>query len=160
MSEHKAKITWNEATPEYLKGRYSRKHLWEFDGGAVVHASASPSILPPSLANPECVDPEEAFVASVASCHMLTFLFLASKHGFTVEKYVDEAFGTTSQTDGGSLWVSEINLAPQITYGGDKQPTAEEEERIHYLAHEQCFIANSVKSKILVNGKDFGEGCD
>jgi organic hydroperoxide reductase OsmC/OhrA len=160
MSEHKAKITWDGATPDYLKGRYSRKHTWEFDGGLTVEASASPTILPPSLANPECVDPEEAFVASVSSCHMLTFLFIASKHGFAIERYVDEAYGMTSKTDGGSLWVSEVNLAPQVTFGGEKQPTEEELERMHALAHEQCFIANSVKSTILVNGKDFGEGCD
>jgi len=152
MSEHRATIEWTGgATPvDFAKGRYSREHRWTFDGGVVVEASASPSVVPAPWSSPRGVDPEEAYVASISSCHMLTFLFVASKAGFAVAQYRDEAVGVMTKTAQGVAWVSRVTLAPRITYAGDKQPTAEELARLHHAAHEGCFIANSVKTEIVV----------
>jgi len=150
MSEHKATIHWQCSGPDFLKGKYSREHTWVFDGGATVAASPSPSIVPAPWSNPACVDPEEAFVAAIASCHMLTFLWLASKQGYQVERYDDEGIGTMTKNDRGVPWISRIALRPQIVWSGDKQPTAAEIDHLHHSAHEQCFIANSVKTEILV----------
>lgn len=150
MSEHKATIRWQRTSPDFLKGRYSREHTWTFDGGATFPASASPAVVPVPFSNPAHVDPEEAFVASISSCHMLTFLHLASKRGFQVDGYEDEAVGHATKNEKGMSWISTITLQPKIAYGGTKFPTREEEEQLHHLAHEQCFIANSVKTEITV----------
>jgi organic hydroperoxide reductase OsmC/OhrA len=152
MSEHKATIIWNRTNPEFLAGKYSRQHTWTFDGGITIPASASPAVVAPPWSNPAYVDPEEAFVASVSSCHMLTFLFLASQQGFLVDSYHDEAIGMMSRNERGAPWVSLIRLRPQITYSGDKRPTPTDEQHLHHLAHDQCFIANSIDSKIEVEG--------
>ncbi|MGH8495882.1 MAG: OsmC family protein [Gammaproteobacteria bacterium] len=154
MSEHNATLKWQlNDGGDFLKGKFSREHTWTFDGGFSVPASASPSVVPSPLSNPANVDPEEAFVASIASCHMLTFLFLASRKGFAVQSYEDQAVGTMSKSEGGMPWVSSVVLNPRIEYGGDRKPTREELEELHHNAHEQCFIANSVKTEITV-GKD------
>jgi organic hydroperoxide reductase OsmC/OhrA len=150
MSEHKAMITWQRAEPDFLKGKYSREHTWTFDGGVTVPASASPSVVPLPYSNPAHVDPEEAFVAAVSSCHMLTFLHLASRAGFQVERYEDQAVGAMSRNEKGVPWVSSISLHPRITYAGDKRPSPAEAERLHHGAHEQCFIANSIKTEVKV----------
>ena len=150
MAAHTATIAWNRTSPDFLKGRYSREHTWTFDGGLTVAASPSPSVVPAPYSNPAYVDPEEAFVASIASCHMLTFLHLASRQGFQLESYKDPAVGETAKNEQGVLWVSVVTLNPQIVYGGARSPTPAEEERLHHLAHEQCFIANSVKTEIRV----------
>jgi organic hydroperoxide reductase OsmC/OhrA len=150
MSEHKAIIRWKRTLPDFLTGKYSREHTWSFDGGATVPASPSPSVVPVPYSNPAHVDPEEAFVASVSSCHMLTFLYLACKRGFQVDSYEDEAVGVMMKNERGVPWVSLIRLKPRITYGGENQPTSEEEEALHHLAHEQCFIANSIKTEVTV----------
>ena len=150
MSEHKAIIRWQRTSPEFLKGRYSREHTWTFDGGLTVPASPSPSVVPSPWSNPAHVDPEEAFVASVSSCHMLTFLFLAAKQGFQVDSYEDEAVGAMTKNEWGVPWVSRIRLNPKIGFGGEKVPTHEDEERLHHQAHEQCFIANSIKTEVTV----------
>ena len=152
MSEHKAIISWKNAGPDFLKGKYSREHTWTFDGGAVVQASASPSVVPLPYSNPANVDPEEAFVASLSSCHMLTFVFLAYRQGFLVESYQDEAIGVVTKNEKGIPWVSSVTLHPRIDFGGAKQPTAADLEHLHHAAHEQCFIANSVKTKVTVAG--------
>jgi len=152
MSEHKATIIWNRTGPDFVAGKYSRQHSWTFDGGITLPASASPSVVPPPWSNPAYVDPEEAFVAAVSSCHKLTFLFLASQQGFLVDSYHDEAVGMISRNERGAQWVSLIRLRPQITYSGDKRPTPTDEQHLHHLAHEQCFIANSIDSKIEVEG--------
>jgi organic hydroperoxide reductase OsmC/OhrA len=151
MSEHKATITWNRTSPDFLKGKYSREHTWTFDGGATVPASPSPSVVPAPYSNAAHVDPEEAFVASVSSCHMLTYLYLASRQGFQVESYKDEAVGIVSKNEKGVPWVSSIALHPQIGYSGDRLPTPADEEQLHHHAHEQCFIANSIKTEVRVN---------
>ena len=152
MSEHKAIISWKSTGPDFLKGKYSREHTWTFDGGMTLAASPSPSVVPAPYSNPSHVDPEEAFVAAVSSCHMLTFVYLASRQGFQVDSYVDEAVGFVTKNEGGVPWVSSIRLKPQISYAGEKLPTRGDEEKLHHLAHEQCFIANSVKTSITVEG--------
>ncbi len=153
MSEHKAIIRWKRTSDEFLKGKYSREHSWTFDGGATVQASSSPAVVPVPYSNPSHVDPEEAYVASLSSCHMLTFLYLAGRKGFQIDSYDDEAVGLVSPNERRLPWVSTVTLQPRIVYGGAKRPTAEEEEQLHHQAHEQCFIANSVKSEILVKPK-------
>jgi organic hydroperoxide reductase OsmC/OhrA len=150
MSEHKATISWQRIGNEFLPGKYSREHTWSFDGGAVLAASASPSIVPPPWSNPAKVDPEEAFVASVSSCHMLTFLFLASQQGIQVDAYQDDAVGVMTKNDRGVPWISSVTLNPKVVYSGDKRPTPSDEERLHHLAHDQCFIANSIKTEVKV----------
>jgi organic hydroperoxide reductase OsmC/OhrA len=150
MSTHHATIDWALRDPDFTRGRYSREHTWSFDGGLTVAASPSPSVVPIPWSNPANVDPEEAFVASVASCHMLTFLWLAAKAGYVIERYRDEAVGTMTKNERGVPWVSLIQLRPQITYGEDKRPDARAEAELHHHAHEQCFIANSIKTEVKV----------
>lgn len=150
MSEHTASIHWERTSPDFLKGKYSREHTWKFDGGVSVPASPSPSTVPLPLSNPAGVDPEEAFVASIASCHMLTFLYLASRQGFQVDAYDDNPVGVLTKNEGGVPWVSSVTLHPKITYSGQKLPAPADEERLHHAAHEQCFIANSIKSNVTV----------
>lgn len=148
MSEHRATIFWERTDPEFLKGKYSREHTWSFDGGAQIQASPTPSVVPPPFSNPALIDPEEAYVASLSSCHMLTFLYLAGRKGFQVDSYTDEAVGLMSKDEEGRMWVSSVTLKPRIVYSGEKLPSTEEQQQLHHLAHEQCFIANSVKTKI------------
>ncbi|MGH8143599.1 MAG: OsmC family protein [Steroidobacteraceae bacterium] len=150
MANHTVSIRWKGPGPNFLKGQFSREHTWSFDGGAAIPASASPAVVPPPNSNPAGVDPEEAFVASIASCHMLTFLYLAGRKGFEVEAYEDDAVGVTSRNEQGATWVSRVTLRPKIGYRGSKHPTAAELEQLHHQAHEQCFIANSVKTAIHV----------
>jgi organic hydroperoxide reductase OsmC/OhrA len=149
MSEHRARISWHGAG-DFSKGKYSREHTWTFDGGLVVAASSSPAAVPVPLSNPANVDPEEAFVASLSSCHMLTYLFLAYRKGFQIQSYVDDAVGTMTKNERGVFWVSRVVLHPAITYAGETRPTPEEEAELHHGAHEQCFISNSVKTEVVV----------
>jgi organic hydroperoxide reductase OsmC/OhrA len=150
MSEHKATISWKRTSDEFLKGKYSREHHWKFDGGLTIPASPSPSVVPTPYSNPAHVDPEEAYVASISSCHMLTFLHLASKQGLQIDSYEDEAVGQMSKTEKGVAWVSSVTLHPKIIFSGGKLPAPADEERLHHLAHEQCFIANSIKTAVTV----------
>ena len=150
MSDHRASIHWSFLGGNFLKGRYSREHTWTFDGGVVVPASPSPAAVPTPFCNEANVDPEEAFVASISSCHMLTYLFLASKAGFEITSYDDDAVGTLTKNERGISWVSSVVLRPRIVYGVDRRPTDADEDRLHHAAHEQCFIANSVKTEITV----------
>ena len=150
MSQHKAKIEWKGGTPDFRLGKYTREHSWSFDGGLTVPASAAPNVVPAPYSNPANIDPEEAFVASIASCHMLTFLFAAQRKGFQVERYDDEAVGVLAKNERGVPWVSTVTLHPRIVYGGDRRPTPADEARMHHTAHENCFIANSVKTSVTV----------
>jgi organic hydroperoxide reductase OsmC/OhrA len=150
MSDHKAAIHWQHPSPDFGRGKYSREHTWTFDGGITVAASSSPSVVPVPYSNPANVDPEEAFIAAISSCHMLSFLYVAAKAGFAVESYDDQAVGVMAKNDLGVLWVSAVTLHPQIVYGGEKQPTPTDVDHLHHLAHEQCFIANSVRTDIRV----------
>lgn len=152
MTDYTAKITWRSDTPEtFTKNRYTRGHEWSFDGGVTVPASSSPHVVRLPFSVEEAVDPEEALVASTASCHMLTFLWLAAKAGFNIASYTDDAVGEMAATENGSQWVSRITLDPQIEWIGDV-PTAEQLGDLHHRAHEGCFIANSIKSEVVVRG--------
>ncbi len=151
MSEHRATISWRLEGEGFVRGEYSREHTWTFDGGAVVPASPSPSVVRPPFSNPANVDPEEAFVAAISSCHMLTFLYLAGRQGFQVDSYNDEAVGVMTTNERRVPWISSVTLHPQIVYGGDRRPSPEEEERLHHEAHEQCFIANSIMTDVAVD---------
>jgi organic hydroperoxide reductase OsmC/OhrA len=153
MSEHRATIRWKRTGPDFLKGQYSREHSWTFDGGLTVPASPSPSVVPAPYSNAAHLDPEEAFVASIASCHMLTYLFVAQRQGFQVDSYDDEAVGVMTKNDRGIPWVSSVTLSPKISYSGTKHPSPADEGRLHHQAHEQCFIANSVKTEITVGSR-------
>ncbi len=147
---HHATICWQNTGPDFLGRRYSREHTLYFDGGAVVAGSPSPQVVPAPWSNPAGVDPEEAFIAAVAACHMLWFLHVACDAGFQVESYKDEAEGLMTRNERGRLWISQISLRPRITWGGETQPTAEKVAHLHHLAHEQCFIANSIKTDVRI----------
>lgn len=155
MAEHKATVRWTLPGDgdAFLKGRYSREHTWTFDGGVTVPASPAPSVVPVPYANPAGVDPEEAYVASIASCHMLTFLYVAMREGFVVERYEDDAVGVMRKNERGGIWVAAVTLHPRIVYGGEKRPTAADVDHLHHLAHQQCFIANSVKTEVRIAGR-------
>jgi organic hydroperoxide reductase OsmC/OhrA len=150
--EYRATVKWMRDGATFTDQRYSRGHTWSFDGGITVPASSSPlSVrLPYSVA--EAVDPEEAFVAAVSSCHLLTFLYVAAKQGFVVDSYDDNALGEMTKNERGKLWVSKVTLSPTITFTGEKLPTPDQLHELHHLAHEECFIANSVKSEVIVHG--------
>jgi organic hydroperoxide reductase OsmC/OhrA len=151
MAQHTATIRWERSGDGFLSGKYSREHVWTFDGGLTVSASPSPHVVPVPYSNPAYIDPEEAFVAAVASCHMLTFLYFASREKFQVDSYHDEAVGTVTKNESGFPWINRITLNPKIAFRGSKLPSPSDERRLHHLAHEQCFIANSVKTEILVS---------
>src|SRR5262245_32941749 len=149
MSEHKATIKWTHSSGDFLKGSYSPVHTWTFDGVVPVPASSSPAAVKVPYSNPSNVDPEEAYVASVSSCHMLTFLYVASRQGFTVTSYEDDAVGVMTKNERGATWVSSIVLHPRIAYAG-AEPSPDVLEQLHHKAHDGCFIANSVKTEITV----------
>jgi organic hydroperoxide reductase OsmC/OhrA len=148
MSSHEATIQWYRNEDAFTDSHYSRAHTWSFDGGAVVPASPSPDIVPLPHSVAENVDPEEAFVASLSSCHMLVFLSIAAKRGYTVDSYRDEASGVLEKNDDGRLAVTRVTLRPDATYSGDKTPSSEQIEKMHHRSHELCFIANSVLTRI------------
>jgi organic hydroperoxide reductase OsmC/OhrA len=149
MSEHKATIHWRRETADFKYENYNRDHNWDFDGGATVRASAAPAY----LGSAACVDPEEAFIASVSSCHMLTFLAIASRKQYVVDEYRDEAFGVLEKDTSGRLAITRATLQPQIKFGGEKKPSPEELAQMHDQAHHACFIANSVKTDVTVKAK-------
>jgi organic hydroperoxide reductase OsmC/OhrA len=146
MSEHKATISWERGDRDFSYETYTRDHTWRFDAGVTVPASAAPAY----LGSAEGVDPEEAFVASVSSCHMLTFLAIAARKRYVVERYDDEAVGVLEKNEDGKLAVTRVTLRPRVVFGGAKQPTADDLARLHESAHEHCFIANSVRTAIEV----------
>jgi organic hydroperoxide reductase OsmC/OhrA len=146
MSEHTATIEWRRKTPDFAYEVYNRDHDWSFDAGITVRASANPAY----LGSESCVDPEEAFVASLSSCHMLTFLALAARKGYVVNSYRDQAVGVLAKDAAGSLAMTKVALRPQVTFGGEKTPSPEELRQLHDRAHHACFIANSVKTEVVV----------
>ena len=149
MATHEATIRWqHKAGDVFLKGRYSREHIWNFDGGIEVPASPSPSVVPVPYSNPAAVDPEEAFVASIASCHMLAYLYLAGKMGYDILSYSDHAVGVMTKGTNGIPWVSLVTINPKIVYRSNTIPDRNAEQKLHNDAHQQCFIANSVKTDI------------
>jgi len=144
MSEHTANIVWTRGGHEFAYTKYSRDHVWRFDGGVVVDGSASPDY----RGNPSCVDPEEALVASLSSCHMLTFLAFAAEADLVVESYEDNAVGYLDKS-GGVHSITKIVLHPKIVFEGSN-PTADELQDLHHKAHAHCFIANSIKAEVTV----------
>jgi organic hydroperoxide reductase OsmC/OhrA len=148
MGEYRSVVVWNRNGAVFTDNRYSRGHLWQFDGGIEVPGSASPHVVPKPLSVAEAVDPEEAFVVSLSSCHMLWFLSIAAKRGFVVEKYRDEAIGVMAKNSAGKHAMTKVTLRPQIEFGGDRKPNKEDLEAMHHEAHEECFIANSVKTEV------------
>jgi len=152
MSEHSAIVRWQRGSDEFTRGRYSRRHEWRFDGGAVVPASAAPSNVRAPWSDPAGVDPEEALVAAIASCHMLWFLALAAERGFIVDRYEDGAAGTMQRVANGREAITDVVLHPRIVFGGERKPDAGEIAALHKSAHEHCYIANSVKSTIRIEG--------
>jgi organic hydroperoxide reductase OsmC/OhrA len=151
VAEHRATVLWQRGEGEFAKGHYSRQHVWRFDGGAEVTASASPSIVPSPWSSAAAVDPEEAFVASLSSCHMLTFIDIARHHGFIVDSYEDEAVGVLGRNTEGRRWVSAVTLNPRIAFSGAR-PSPDDLAQLHYRAHEGCFIANSVRTIVSIAG--------
>ena len=149
MSEYKATISWERNEASFTDNRYSRGHKWFFDGGITVPASASPHVVPKPFSIEEAVDPEEAFVASISSCHMLFFLSIAAKRGYQVDSYVDEAIGIMSKDEHGKFVMSQVILRPQVTFSGHKLPQRDDIDEIHHESHHECYIANSVKTEIV-----------
>lgn len=153
MSTYTAKISWKNDSPDtFTKNRYSRGHTWSFDGGIEVPASSSPHAVRVPFSVEAAVDPEEALVAAAASCHMLTFLWVAAKKRFVIDSYEDNAVGEMSEGEGGKQWISKITLDPKIEWSGETLPTADEIAVLHHDAHEGCYIANSIKSEVVVKG--------
>jgi organic hydroperoxide reductase OsmC/OhrA len=150
MSTYKATVRWSRSGEgDFTKGQYSRAHEWAFDGGAVVPASASPHVVPAPWSDEAGVDPEEAFVASLSSCHMLFFLDFARRAGFTIDNYVDEAEGVLEKNADGKMAMTRATLRPRVTWAGDP-PSEATLADLHHRAHEACFIANSVTTEIKV----------
>jgi organic hydroperoxide reductase OsmC/OhrA len=150
MAEYTATVRWSRGADEpFTDNRYSRGHEWSFDGGASFRASSSPHVVP-RFSDPAGVDPEEAFIASLSSCHMLTFLYLAAKKGFVIDSYEDVAKGTMAKNEKGRFFVSKVVLKPRIAWGGDNRPPPEEMDALHHAAHDECFIANSVITDVTV----------
>jgi organic hydroperoxide reductase OsmC/OhrA len=150
MHTYEATITWNRGEQKFTDNRYSREHSWRFDGGAQVQASSSPYVVPLPMSVEAGVDPEEALVAATASCHMLFFLSIAAKKGFVVDRYVDRASAVMGKNSDGKVAVTRITLRPEVGFGGERLPTSTELAAIHHESHEQCFIANSLKSEVVV----------
>ena len=150
MSIYTATIRWSRTDDgDFAKGQYSRAHEWAFDGGVVVPASPSPHIVPAPWSDPAGVDPEEAFVASLSSCHMLFFVDFARRAGLMVDRYVEEAEGVLEKGTDGKMAMTRVTLRPRITWGGD-EPSEDAIADLHHKAHEACFIANSVKTEVTV----------
>jgi len=152
MSTHTAEVRWERHASPFIDNRYSRAHEWRFDGGAVVPASSSPHVVRLPFSDPSCVDPEEAFIAALSSCHMLWFLGLAAKHGYVVDSYVDTALGAMQKNADGREAVTTVTLQPAIVFSGTKAPTAADVDALHHQAHDSCFLANSVKTEIAIAG--------
>ena len=148
MAEYHAVVLWERNGQTFTDGKYHRGHRWEFDEGVRVPASASPFHVPRGCADPAAVDPEEAFVASLSSCHMLFFLWLASKRGLVVDSYRDAAVGVMGKDADGRMAMVRVTLRPDVRFSGDRRPAAAELEALHHAAHEECYIARSVRTEV------------
>jgi len=150
MSEHRSRVVWSRGDHDFTYETYSRDHVWQFEGGVEVPASSAPSF----LGNPARVDPEEALVAALSSCHMLTFLALAARKRFVVESYKDDAVGVMEKNADGKLAVTRVVLRPRIAWSGERIPDAAAVDRMHHQSHEHCFIANSVRTEVVVEAPE------
>ncbi len=151
MSEYSARISWERNGADFINSKYHRRHRWDFDGEVSIRASASPTIVPEPWSDPEAVDPEEAFIASLSSCHMLWFLALVSKEGYMLERYRDQATGVMERNEQGKQAIARVILKPRVFISGNRIPTEKQHKELHLKAHECCFIANSVKTVITIN---------
>lgn len=149
LHRYGARITWERGEQPFTDNRYSRAHRWRFDGGAEVLGSSSPLSVPVPMSDPAGVDPEEAFVASLSSCHMLWFLGLAAARGFRVDRYSDDAEGEMQKDAAGRVAMTRVTLRPEVGFSGDRIPSRDELEKLHHEAHERCYIANSVKTEVV-----------
>jgi organic hydroperoxide reductase OsmC/OhrA len=147
-------VVWQRGDQPFGDQRYSRAHEWQFDGGLHVPASSSPLSVPVPMSNPACVDPEEALVAATASCHMLFFLSLAARQGYVIDLYCDQAVGLLGKNSEGKLAMTRISLRPRITFSGAAVPDAAQLAALHHAAHQQCYIANSLTTEIVVEPED------
>ena len=150
MHKYVATVEWQRNGDAFAGNRYSRAHAWRFDGGVTVAASASPQVVRAPFSVEAAVDPEEALIASASSCHMLSFLYIAALDGYVVDRYVDEAYGLLERIERRKMAVTRIVLRPKIEFSGERLPSAEELAHLHHRAHEECFIANSLKTEIVV----------
>ncbi len=150
MAQHTATVSWDRFDAAFTDNRYSRAHRWMFDGGATIPASSSPHVVPVPMSDPMGVDPEEAFVAALSSCHMLWFLSIAAQRGFVVDHYEDQAVGTMARNDAGRLAMTRVVLRPDVAFGGDNVPSQDDLRAMHDEAHHECYIANSVKTEVVV----------
>jgi organic hydroperoxide reductase OsmC/OhrA len=148
MHIYTAKVTWQRGDQSFVDNRYSRRHMIEFDGGVAIPGSSSPNVVRVPLSDPSAVDPEEAFVASLSSCHMLCFLSEAASSGFRVDSYSDHAQGVMGKGKRGKLAVTTVTLRPVVSFSGGNLPTLTEFQELHHKAHEVCFIANSVTTDV------------
>lgn len=148
MSNYSAVIEWTRGSQVFSDHRYSRGHVWKFDGGVEVPASSSPSVVPLPMSVAAAVDPEEAFLASLSSCHMLWFLDLAARRGFCIDRYSDQAEGKMGRDVSGKIAMLTVLLRPEVVFSGANLPDAEAIKALHHEAHERCFIANSVKTQV------------
>ena len=148
--EYVATVVWERKDAKFTDNRYPRLHEWRFDGGVVVPGTSSPKVVPVPLSDANAVDPEEAFVASLSACHMLFFLFHAAKKGYVVERYEDAAVGEMGKNAEGRTAMLKVVLRPAIAWGSDKRPGAEDLEAMHHQAHVDCYIANSVKTDVVI----------
>lgn len=147
-NEYFAKIVWSSDGTDFQVGKYSREHTWFFDGGVEVKASSSPHVVPLPFSIENAVDPEEAFVASLSSCHMLWFLSIAAKKGFSVKSYADESIGIMGKNGEGKVAMLSVTLNPKVEFIGSNIPSSEVIESMHEIAHSECFIASSVKTEV------------
>jgi organic hydroperoxide reductase OsmC/OhrA len=150
VSQYSAAISWQRGNAPFVDKRYSRAHVWKFDGGAVVRASSSPEAVPVPYSDPSAVDPEEAFVAALASCHMLWFLSIAAKNGFCVQSYRDAAVGTMAANSRGKLCMTDVNLRPHAVFTSAKAPSGEAVREMHEEAHQECYLASSVTTLVTI----------
>lgn len=148
MTHYTAEVLWLRNEGDFAGNRYSRRHLLRFDGGLEVPGSSSPHVVPPPMSDASALDPEEAFVSSLSSCHMLWFLSIAAKRKFCVDRYFDAAQGVMEKNADGKMAMTLVTLRPDVEFSGERQPTREELDRLHHEAHDACFIANSVKTEV------------
>ncbi len=148
MHEYIAEATWLRGEQTFLDNRYRRGHIVRFDGGAELRGSSSPHLVRVPFSDPSAVDPEELFVASLSSCHMLWFLSIAAERGFRVDRYVDKAVGIMEKGPAGNLGMSVVTLRPKVCFSGEVLPREAEVNAMHHSAHEECFIANSVRTEV------------
>lgn len=150
MHTYEATVSWNRGGQKFIDNRYSRAHVWDFDGGARIDASSSPQSVPEPMSMAANVDPEEALVAAVSSCHMLFFLSYAARQSFVVDEYVDRALGVMEENAKGKIAITRITLRPAIRFAGERQPTSAELDELHHRSHADCYIANSIKAEVTV----------